>query len=157
MLLRSFVWEINLVDFLYWVLNRGVLILGWQMAVFVRFSTTLRAHIPLNSPYKCLWSCALLWFKRKGLFPFCFLKFFPYSLCSCSTTLQILPSPSQLQLLKVHLISPDLSPLTLLPAQEMQMLKDSFDKGLNECVWIKESSMKHSGLAYERNITHLGL
>ena len=49
----------------YWVLNRGLLILGWQMAAFVGFSVLSSIHIPVSSPYTCSWSSALTLLKEE--------------------------------------------------------------------------------------------
>ena len=49
----------------YWVLNRGVLILGWQMVAFVGFSVLSSVHIPVNSPYTCSGSSALTLLKEE--------------------------------------------------------------------------------------------
>ena len=61
----------------YWVLNRGVLILGWQMVAFVGFSVLSSIHIPVNSPYTCSWSSALTLLKEEEAVPLSLPDVFP--------------------------------------------------------------------------------
>lgn len=132
---RSFGLEVSQVGFLHWVLNRGVWILGWQMAVLVGFSVLPRAHILINVPM-CSWSCALHLFTEEG-------------------AIYLHPPPSEIVLLQFGVLHNDftdtytpfssnpwsvphlyrLSPLIQLSAQVTQILEDSFDQGPNEYVW----------------------
>ena len=53
----------------YWVLNRGLLLLGWQMAAFVGFLVLSSTHIPVDCPYTSSWSSALTLLKEEEAVP----------------------------------------------------------------------------------------
>lgn len=147
--LRSLVYEISLVGSLYRVLNRGVLILDWQVAVFVGCSALPRAHIPISAPYICSRSCALTLPEKQGAIPFLPPEILPLQFellfndfTDTSFTSSLIPESK-----------PCLSrssPLAPLLAQVTQILEDNFDQGPNEYVWKERALSEASRLCVRR-------